>query len=38
MGRVQTETMKRYLERLSKVQCERIVELLRYPEDTVGES
>ncbi len=36
MGRVQTETMTHYLERLSKVQCERIVELLRYPEDTVG--
>jgi CBS domain-containing protein len=36
MGRVQTETMTHYLERLSKLQCERIVELLRYPEDTVG--
>jgi CBS domain-containing protein len=36
VGRLQTETMKRYLERLPKKQGERIIELLRYPEDTVG--
>jgi magnesium transporter len=36
MGRLQTETMKHYLERLSRVRCERVVELLKYPEDTVG--
>jgi CBS domain-containing protein len=36
MGRVQTETMLRYLKLLPKVQSDRIVELLQYPEDTVG--
>ena len=36
MGRLQTETMMLYLDRLPKVQSERIIELLRYPEDTVG--
>lgn len=35
-GRLQTKTMQRYLEHLPKKQGERIVELLRYPEDTVG--
>ncbi len=35
-GRLQTGTMQRYLERLPKKQGERIVELLKYPEDTVG--
>jgi magnesium transporter len=36
VGRLQTRTMRRYLERLPKLQSERIIELLRYPEDTVG--
>jgi CBS domain-containing protein len=36
VGRLQTNTMKRYIERLPKKQCERIIELLRYPDDTVG--
>ena len=36
MGRLQTQTMRRYLEHLPEKQCERIIELLRYPEDTVG--
>jgi CBS domain-containing protein len=36
VGRLQTPTMRRYLERLPRKQAERIIELLRYPEDTVG--
>jgi len=36
VGRLQTSTMRRYLERLPRKQAERIIELLRYPEDTVG--
>lgn len=36
IGRLQTATMRRYLERLPKPQGERIIELLRYPEDSVG--
>lgn len=36
VGHLQTKTMKHYLELLPKKQAERIVELLRYPEDTVG--
>lgn len=36
VGRLQTRTMRRYLERLPRKQAERIIELLRYPEDTVG--
>ena len=36
VGRLQTDTMRRYLERLPKKQGERIIELLRYPEDSVG--
>jgi magnesium transporter len=36
VGRLRTGTMKRYLELLPKKQGERIIELLRYPEDTVG--
>lgn len=36
VARLQTETMKRYLERVPKKQGERILELLRYPEDSVG--
>jgi magnesium transporter len=36
VGRLQTKTMRRYLERLPRKQAERIIELLHYPEDTVG--
>ncbi|HEX8921454.1 MAG TPA: CBS domain-containing protein [Pyrinomonadaceae bacterium] len=36
VSRLQTNTMKHYLEALPKTQSERIIELLRYPEDTVG--
>jgi magnesium transporter len=36
IGLLQTEMMKKYLERLPKKQSERIIELLHYPEDTVG--
>jgi magnesium transporter len=36
VGRLQTQTMRRYLERLPRRQAERIIELLGYPEDTVG--
>lgn len=36
MARLHTPTMKRYLEILPKNKSERIIELLRYPEDTVG--
>jgi CBS domain-containing protein len=36
MARLHTRTMKRYLEILPKKKAERIIELLRYPEDTVG--
>jgi magnesium transporter len=36
VGRLQTSTMRRYLERLPRKQAERIIDLLRYPEDTVG--
>jgi CBS domain-containing protein len=36
VARLQTRTMKSYLEHLPKKQGERILELLRYPEDTVG--
>ncbi len=36
MARLHTATMKRYLEILPKKQSERIIRLLRYPEDTVG--
>lgn len=36
VSRLQTKTMKHYLERLPKKQGERIIELLRYPEETVG--
>lgn len=36
IARLQTQTMRRYLERLPRKQAERIIELLRYPEDTVG--
>lgn len=36
VGRLQTNTTRSYLERLPKKQSERIIELLGYPEDTVG--
>ena len=36
LGRVKTETMLHYLKLLPKLQSERIIELLQYPEDTVG--
>lgn len=36
VGRLQTGTMRRYLERLPRKQAERILDLLRYPEDSVG--
>ncbi|MBV9960498.1 MAG: magnesium transporter, partial [Acidobacteria bacterium] len=36
VGRLQTGTMRRYLEKLPKQQSERIIDLLRYAEDTVG--
>jgi magnesium transporter len=36
LGRLPTKLMRRYLERLPKTQSERLIELLRYPEDTVG--
>lgn len=36
IGRLPSKLMRRYLERLPEVQSERIIDLLRYPEDTVG--
>lgn len=36
LGALQTETMQGYLDRLPKIQSERIVELLCFPEHTVG--
>lgn len=36
MARLHTPTMKHYLEMLPKWKSEQIIELLRYPEDTVG--
>lgn len=36
VGRLTTETARRYLERLSERSREAILDLLRYPEDTVG--
>ncbi len=36
IARLKTKTMRRYLERLPSRQAERIIELLRYPENTVG--
>ncbi len=36
VGRLQTTTMRYYLERLPRTQAERILDLLRYPEDCVG--
>lgn len=36
LGALQTETMQGYLDRLPTIQSERIVELLCFPEHTVG--
>lgn len=36
LGRLRVADMKKYLYRLPKPQSERIIQLLRYPEDTVG--
>ena len=36
IGRLPTRLMSRYLKKLPKTQSERLIELLRYPEDTVG--
>jgi magnesium transporter len=36
VGRLPTKLMRRYLELLPLMQSERIIDLLRYPEDTVG--
>lgn len=36
VARLQTQAMRHYLERLPRKQAERIIELLRYPENTVG--
>ncbi len=36
IGRLQTDWMKRYLEKIPRPQSQRIVELLRYPADSVG--
>ena len=35
-GLLQTAMMRRYLEKLPRKKSEKIIELLRYPEDTVG--
>jgi magnesium transporter len=36
LGRLPTYLMRRYLDHLPEKQSEQIIELLRYPEDTVG--
>ena len=36
VGRLPTKIMRRYLNKLPEVQSERLIELLSYPEDTVG--
>ncbi|MDQ5845421.1 MAG: CBS domain-containing protein, partial [Acidobacteriota bacterium] len=36
VGRLPTKIMRRYLNQLPEIQAERLIELLRYPEDTVG--
>jgi len=36
VGRLPTKIMRHYLARLPEVQSERLIDLLRYPEDTVG--
>jgi CBS domain-containing protein len=35
-GRLHPPTMKYYLKKMPKVEADRVVELLRYPEDVVG--
>ena len=35
-GRLHPPTMKHYLKQMPKVEADRVVELLRYPEDVVG--
>ena len=36
VARLHVKLMRRYLEQLPRKQADRIIELLRYPEDTVG--
>jgi magnesium transporter len=36
VGRLDVKTMKRYVAKMPKPVRERVIELLRYPEDTVG--
>ena len=36
VGRLPTRLMRRYLERLPETQSERLIDLLSYPDDTVG--
>lgn len=36
VGRLQTKTMRRFLERLPRRRAELILDLLKYPDDTVG--
>ena len=36
VGRLPTKVMRHYLNKLPKTQSERLIELLRYPEETVG--
>lgn len=36
VARLHVKTMRRYLERLPRKKADRLIELLRYPEDTVG--
>ncbi len=36
VGRLQTKMMRRYLEKLPPKKSRKIIELLRYPEDSVG--
>lgn len=36
VGLLQTATMRRYLEKLPRKKSRKIIELLRYPDDTVG--
>lgn len=36
LGRLETSEMRRFIERLPKLQSDRVIELLRYPDDTVG--
>ena len=36
VGRLPTKLMRRYLNKLPETQSERLIELLHYPEDTVG--